>query len=526
MQQDHLLYTLSLPEGFSLRDTLLCGQCFRWNEEDGVFTGWAGNRKASLYQRQNTLFLTDPDTTFWKNYLDLDEDYAGWNAGLRKDPTLFEAVKAAGGIRILRQDPWETLVSFIISANNNIPRIKGIIERLCAAFGENSAFPSPNRLAALSEEDLAPIRAGFRAKYILDAAKKVASGSLDLNAAKLLPDQALRDALRSVSGVGPKVAECVLLYGFHRLEAFPIDTWIKKVLAFYYPAEFPETLHPKGVAQQYLFHYIRTVPEAGSLPPLFPLSEKGRLAAGALFGEIKETMILSALEGVMGEIHGDDPDSPRCVRATLGDLAFFAGETESASARRLVETSPVPILAAGNESETSRWEKLILSVFPDAEPRTRYAIKKESDIFDRDKLRALIFSLPEGFSIQPIEGEWFNRCLKEDWSRDFVSCFSDAADYEKRGLGFLVLDSEKRPVSGASSYSVYRSGLEIEVDTKADYRRMGLAAAVCAKLILTALERGLYPSWDAANLTSVRLSERLGYHLDHPYTVWTPKNAD
>ena len=526
MQQDQLLYTLSLPEGFSLRDTLLCGQCFRWNEEDGVFTGWAGNRKASLYQRQNTLFLTDPDTTFWKNYLDLDEDYAGWNAGFRKDPTLFETVKAVGGIRILRQDPWETLVSFIISANNNIPRIKGIIERLCAAFGEDGAFPSPDRLAALSEEDLAPIRAGFRAKYILDAAKKVASGSLDLNAAGYLPDQALRDALRSVSGVGPKVAECVLLYGFHRLDAFPVDTWIKKALAFFYPTGFPETLHPKGVAQQVLFHYIRTFPEAMAIPPLFPLSEKGRLAAGALFGEIKETMILSALEGVMGEIHGDYPDSPRCVRATLGDFAFFAGETESPSARRLVETSPVPILAAGNESETNHWEKLILSVFPDAKPHTRYAIKKEIDMFDRNKLRTLVSSLPEGFSIQPIEGEWFNRCLKEDWSRDFVSCFSDAADYEKRGLGFLVLDSEKRPVSGASSYSVYRSGLEIEVDTKADYRRMGLAAAICAKLILTALERGLYPSWDAANLTSVHLSERLGYHLDHPYTVWTPKNAD
>lgn len=260
-------YTLSLPRGFSLKDTLTCGQCFRWEEDDsGSFSGITGSqpcRRAVLRQEGETLLIESEnpeDADFWREYLDLDEDYDRWKEGFSGDPTLSAAIGYCGGIRLLRQDPWETLISFIISANNNIPRIKGIISRLCEGFGEDGAFPSAARLSALTVDDLAPIRAGFRAKYILDAAQKVACGTLDLTAVAGMEIEEARKALMTVNGVGPKVAECVLLYGFHRLEAFPVDTWIKKVLAQYYPDGFPGWAEPRGVAQQYLFHYIRNLP--------------------------------------------------------------------------------------------------------------------------------------------------------------------------------------------------------------------------------------------------------------------------
>lgn len=138
----HLPYTLPLPPGFSLRDTLTCGQCFRWRENpDGSFTGFAGSRPAALFQQGDTLFLSDADTAFWSRYLDLDEDYGRWNEAFGADPTLRAAIRFCGGIRILRQDPWEAVLSFIISANNNIPRIQGIIGRLCDNFGEGGRVP-------------------------------------------------------------------------------------------------------------------------------------------------------------------------------------------------------------------------------------------------------------------------------------------------------------------------------------------------------------------------------------------------
>lgn len=255
-------YILPLPDSFSLKDTLTCGQCFRWEEQkDGSFSGIAGGsygKRAILYQKGETLLIeseTKPD--FWAQYLDLDEDYDQWKIRFRKDPTLSSAIAYCGGIRLLRQDPWETMVSFIISANNNIPRIKGIIGRLCENFGENGAFPSAERLSTLDLDDLAPLRAGFRAKYILDAAQKVAAGALNLTAVAGMDIEDARKELMTVNGIGPKVAECILLYGFHRLEAFPIDTWIKKVLTQYYPDGFPNWAEPRGIAQQYLFHYIR-----------------------------------------------------------------------------------------------------------------------------------------------------------------------------------------------------------------------------------------------------------------------------
>lgn len=250
------------PDAFDLAATLSCGQCFRWRENaDGTFTGVASGRRLTVSPD------AAPDDMFWRDYFDLSLDYASIRrelAGL--SPVLAEAAAFAPGIRILRQDPWEALCSFILSQNNNIPRIMGIVERLCEAFGDplpggGFSFPPPERLAPLSVSDLAPLRCGFRARYVLDAARKVSSG-LDLAAAGRLPLPEARQALWEIDGVGPKVAECVLLYGLHRLDAFPVDVWMRRAMDALLPGVSPESLGPyAGVAQQDLFHYSRRHPE-------------------------------------------------------------------------------------------------------------------------------------------------------------------------------------------------------------------------------------------------------------------------
>jgi len=257
--------TLDAAE-FSLADTLDCGQAFRWvKNDDGSFSGVAGGKSLRVRQEGALLHLkTAPEElSFWRSYFDLDGNYPIYKALFSADPILRRACAFAGGITILRQDPWEALCSFILSQNNNIPRIKGIIGRLCEVFGEPLgngvfSFPAPEKIADVTLEELGCLRAGFRAKYILDAAKKVAGGIVDLNRVSALPYPDAKEELMKISGVGPKVADCALLYGFHKLEAFPTDVWIKRVLQKYYPDGFPETFREyAGIAQQYLFHSIR-----------------------------------------------------------------------------------------------------------------------------------------------------------------------------------------------------------------------------------------------------------------------------
>lgn len=215
------------------------------------------------------VFFTDAETfsSVWEGYFDLDRDYAGIRRELCQTwEKLRKAAAFAPGIRILRQDPWEALCSFILSQNNHIPRIKGIIQRLCGQFGppgeDGPGFPSPQRLAGLSLEDLAPLRSGFRAKYLLSAARLVTEGAVDLQALQTLPLPQARLCLQQIAGVGPKVAECVLLYGLHRLEAFPLDVWMKRVMQVWFPQGKPEDFGPyAGIAQQYLFHYSRHHPK-------------------------------------------------------------------------------------------------------------------------------------------------------------------------------------------------------------------------------------------------------------------------
>ena len=256
--------TLSVPL------SLDCGQAFRWSEkEPGVWHGVAFSKAVDISQNEYKLIIkgsfSDGDEKIWADYFDLSRDYSSICESLKSDTHLKTAIEAYSGIRILRQDSWEALCSFIISQNNNIPRIKGIIERLCFNFGEDLgngdfSFPSAEKLASLTVEDLAPLRSGFRAKYIIDAAQKVANGEVDLIKLSSCDIDEARAELIKIKGVGAKVAECTLLYGCGRVDAFPVDVWVRRIMAELYPEGLPEcTKGVEGIAQQYLFHWRRNI---------------------------------------------------------------------------------------------------------------------------------------------------------------------------------------------------------------------------------------------------------------------------
>ncbi len=256
-----------------LAETFNCGQCFRWEEKNGKFSAVIRDRYTTVYKDGDTLIIEDCTEDELENifieYFDLSLDYDAVRAGLvEKFPVLREAAEHAPGIHILAQEPWEALCSFIISQNNNIPRIKGIISRLCEAYGERCGesytFPAAETLAALEPDDLKCLRAGFRADYIIDGARKTASGEVNLEALKSAPVSDARKSLMTIRGVGPKVAECTLLYGLHRLDAFPVDTWMKKAMSTLYKGLSPADIGEyAGVAQQYIFHYSRSLKIGG-----------------------------------------------------------------------------------------------------------------------------------------------------------------------------------------------------------------------------------------------------------------------
>lgn len=261
-------------ENIDLVQTFECGQCFRWQKNsENSYTGIFKGKKLELSQlTPNTIILSTDMSDFkkiWYKYFDLETDYKKIGENIATlHPILKKAYIECSGIRILRQEPWETLCSFIISQNNNIPRIKKIIKSLCDLFGdkiENSkekSFPSSEVISKLNLEDLEPIRSGFRAKYILDAARKISSKIVDFKKIENLDYIDAKNELMKIKGVGPKVADCVLLYGFHRLEAFPEDVWIKRVMNKFFKNESPKIFGEyAGIAQQYLYHYSRMHPE-------------------------------------------------------------------------------------------------------------------------------------------------------------------------------------------------------------------------------------------------------------------------
>jgi len=261
---------------FDLVKIFECGQCFRWNaDENGVYSGVSRGCAARVRQNGNSVFIKYDDDDFenvWKDYFDIDRDYAHIRRHICIDDFMRRASSFGAGIRILKQDSWEALCSFIISQRNNIPRIKIIIKNLCEIFGDRFesggkfffTFPSASRLSMLDEASLAPLRCGYRARYILDAARAVADGKLDLDALSKVSSLDARAVLKKLRGVGDKVADCVVLFGFNMLDAFPVDVWVKRAIDTYYNGDFNHTVFDPygGVAQQYIFYYTRNVKNA------------------------------------------------------------------------------------------------------------------------------------------------------------------------------------------------------------------------------------------------------------------------
>lgn len=251
----------------SLDQTLDCGQSFRWEKSgDNIWHGIAFEKSLSVMQNGDELvFFNTAESDFnniWRDYFDLDRNYEKIIKSISRNRVLKNAVKVAGGIRILRQEPWETLCSFIISQNNNIPRIKGIISRLCENFGKTIdggyTFPSAEDLKGISVDDLAPLRSGFRAKYIVDAVNKVTANEVDFDKLYTCDIDEARAELMKIKGVGLKVADCTLLFSFGRIEAFPKDVWIKRAMEVLFDGELPKEAVPyAGIVQQYIFHYAR-----------------------------------------------------------------------------------------------------------------------------------------------------------------------------------------------------------------------------------------------------------------------------
>ncbi|MBR2282480.1 MAG: DNA glycosylase [Spirochaetales bacterium] len=244
----------------SLKDTLPSGQCFRFSEDNGTWTVKAGvgSSVRTLTVRQDDLSPITEDP-FWSDFFDLGTDYEGLKAEFSKiSPLMAKACDYAPGIRILNQDPWEALCSFVVSQNNNIKRIMGIIDRMSNFYGEGG-FPTVESLADAKEDDLRMLGLGFRAPYIVNTARAVYDGSIDLDALKRIGIDEARAMLMKVKGIGPKVADCALLFGCHRLDCFPMDVWMKRVMATFFEGQDKSIFGPyAGVAQQYLFHYART----------------------------------------------------------------------------------------------------------------------------------------------------------------------------------------------------------------------------------------------------------------------------
>ena len=280
-------YILKDIKSFEPKHIFECGQCFRWNkEEDGSYTGIFGENVINVKKENDKIIfkgITDRNIEdVCKSYFDLDRNYEEIKNKLSLvDSYLKESIEYGNGIRILNQDLWETLISFIISANNNIPRIKGIIERISKKYGEKIeyngknyyTFPTPVALSKASVQDLRGLGLGFRDKRIYDTTKIVVGNPSILDELKNEKDVSiLREKLIAFPGVGPKVADCIMLFSLKRLEVFPIDVWVRRVVNDLYIKNENEEKVSKnqieklakekygalaGIAQQYLFYWRR-----------------------------------------------------------------------------------------------------------------------------------------------------------------------------------------------------------------------------------------------------------------------------
>lgn len=273
---DGLKTVLTDFNSFNIKEILECGQCFRFTKIfDNEYEIIAHGRKLRIIQHSDRVeFFNAGKQDFediWINYFDLNTDYDMIKQYLwDSDIVLRDAIEYAPGIRILNQDPWEALISFIISQNNRIPMIKQVIKNICARYGGDGCFfPQAEQLSNAAACDLRALKTGFRDKYIIDAIQKVLSGEIDLYAMNGYETDRARDILMSIKGVGPKVADCVLLFSLGRREVFPTDVWVKRVMEHFYfggnktgikniqSLAYEKYGRFAGYAQQYLFYYAR-----------------------------------------------------------------------------------------------------------------------------------------------------------------------------------------------------------------------------------------------------------------------------
>ncbi len=256
---------------FNLDQICESGQCFRMKKlNDGYFEVIAGNRMVRIIQAGNEITFSCSEEEFhgfWKEYFDLDRDYAEVIAMINpNDQYLTNATNYGSGIRILKQDLWETMVSFLISQQNNIKRIRHCIELLCNTYGEEYlfengekyyGFPTPEKLALLEDDDLKACNLGYRSKYVVRTAKAIVSGEVDLEAIQEASHKDAKKMLLSCYGIGEKVADCICLFALQHLDSFPIDTHIKQVMDIHYKRGFPNRRYKgyRGIMQQYIFFY-------------------------------------------------------------------------------------------------------------------------------------------------------------------------------------------------------------------------------------------------------------------------------
>ena len=281
-------YVITDVDSFELRDIFECGQCFRWNaKDDGSYTGVIKNGVINVKKINNDVIFegicNGNIADICRDYFDLNRDYKKIKTILSNvDEYLKESIEYGSGIRILNQDLWEMIISFIISANNNIPRIKGIIEKMSQKYGNKIVwkgkdyyiFPTIKQLSSASKDDLRALGMGFRDTYIFNTTNTIASGDINLEELHNEKDTSkVREKLLTLSGVGPKVADCILLFStLKRFDVFPIDVWVRRVMNDLYIKNEDETKVSKkeieklakekygdleGIAQQYLFYWRR-----------------------------------------------------------------------------------------------------------------------------------------------------------------------------------------------------------------------------------------------------------------------------
>lgn len=258
-------------EYFDIGQICASGQCFRMERTGrGTYLVLAGDQALEIAQEgERCRFGCSRDRFegFWRHYLDLDTDYGQFYERVdREDQYLCAAARAGSGIRILHQDLWEMIVSFLISQQNNIGRIRKCIQNICLRYGRQCTaydgtvyygFPAPEKLACAGEEELRSCNLGYRAKYVRAAALRVAEHPGELEALRALPYREAKEALLDFYGIGEKVADCICLFGLHHMEAFPVDTHIRQALEAHYPEGFPHAAYQgcQGVMQQYIFYY-------------------------------------------------------------------------------------------------------------------------------------------------------------------------------------------------------------------------------------------------------------------------------